>query len=120
MHGLPIAQSLTQHAFWRALGINGCLPKAFRRVASYHYTTFQTMLRILFDLLPLFSLPPSRWHFFRRRTPIRAMAIAGWPASILNNEEGVDLFETKVCGFGVVKVKNLDYQGCTFISFALV
>lgn len=48
------------------------------------------------------------------------MAIAGWPASILNNEEGVDLLETKVCGLGVVKVKDLDFQECTFISSALV
>ncbi len=78
------------------------------------------MLWRLFDLLPLFSLPSSRWQFFRRRTPIRAMAIAGWPASILNNEEGVDLLETKVCGLGVVKVKDLDFQECTFISSALV
>lgn len=46
----------------------------------------------------------------------RVMVICA--ASILTHEEGVDFLETRVCGFGVAKVEDLDYRVnvCQFCS----
>lgn len=42
---------------------------------------------------------------------VTVMVMVVCPDSTLNNEEGVDFLKTQVCGFGVVKVEDLDYSG---------